>query len=424
MKDTIYALSSGAPPAAIGIIRISGPLAEHTLETLCGKRPEPRRAALRTVRSRNGRELDRALVLWFDGPNTATGEDLAEIHCHGGLAIVNAVRMEIGALPGIREALPGEFTRRAFENGQIDLAEAEALADLLTSETELQRQIAQDNFGGALSRRVEEWRSCLITVSADLEALLDFADEDDVAIDMSAIYAGVGNLKERLGAALNEPPMERLRSGIRVVLAGPPNSGKSSLFNAILAENAAIVSDISGTTRDVLERPVAVSGVPITLVDTAGVHEHSSDTIERIGIERSKNEFEKSDIVLWLGSEGEGPDAAWEIDAMCDRDRPSKHSAKFAVSSVTMSGVSELTKAIADDARHMLPKPNSTVLNKRQRNHIAIAHLLLAEAVSIRDPLLLAESLRQVRVEFDAVTGRVSTEDMLDALFGGFCIGK
>ena len=424
MQDTIFALSSGRPPAGIGVIRISGPLAGDALLAIAGSLPEERTAVLRTLRSQNGAPLDQALVLWFSGPNTATGEALAELHCHGGAAILAAVTAELASYSGLREALPGEFTRRAFENGRIDLAEAEALGDLLTAETELQRLVAQGNFGGALSGKVEEWRSELIRLSAQLEALMDFADEDDVAVDTDQIAEATLLLAASLSETLDTPSTERLRDGVRVVLAGPPNAGKSSLFNALLEDSAALVSHISGTTRDVIERPIAIDGVPVTLVDTAGVHEHSNDEIERMGIDLSRREFSRADIVLWLGEEGEGPADAWEIEAMSDIRTARKRHADHVVSAVTSFGISELKAAIAKKARSVLPKPGATSLNKRQRHHIGEARALLSTASMEREPLLIAENLRRARVEFDAVTGRTSTEDMLDNLFSGFCIGK
>ncbi len=424
MNDTIYALSSGAPPAAIGVIRISGPQAGNALERLAGGRPEPRRASLRTLRADDGRILDQALVLWFDGANTATGEDLAELHCHGGIAIIRAVQHALSAIDGLRPALPGEFTRRAFENGRLDLSEAEGLADLLAAETELQRLAAQNSFGGRLSELVEGWRVRVIALSARLEALMDFGDEDDVAVDVSQIERDAASLREDLAAVLANPPVERLRDGIRVVLAGPPNAGKSSLFNALLQEDAAIVSDIRGTTRDVIERSIAIDGVPIVLVDTAGVHEASADEIEKIGIGRSLGEFEKADIVLWLGGEGEGPQGSWEIEAMADLDGSTKSNADHSVSAVTGFGLAELLSAIAVAARSLLPKPNAAALNERQRFHASEALACLSIDQKAPDPLILAEQLRQARAAFDAISGRSSTEEMLDAVFGQFCIGK
>ncbi|WP_394269007.1 tRNA uridine-5-carboxymethylaminomethyl(34) synthesis GTPase MnmE [Qipengyuania sp.] len=424
MSDTIFALSSGAPPAAIGIIRISGPMAGTALARLSGSLPEPRHARVRILRGEDGRTIDQALILWFRSPATATGEDLAELHCHGGRAVVRAVEAELGRMAGLRPAQPGEFTRRAFENGRLDLAEAEALADLLSAETEVQRLTAQANFGGALSRMVESWRTRAIGLSARLEALLDFADEDDVAIDLTTIVTGARELSEDLSEALAAPSAERLREGIRVVIAGPPNAGKSSLFNALLGDQAAIVTDIAGTTRDVIERPVAFDGVPITLIDTAGLRDDAEDTIERIGIGLSRQHVGQADLVLWLGEEGAGPKGSLEVASKADMGVNLKSADAHRVSAVSQEGIDALRTAIAHQARELLPKPGAAALNARHRSHICAVAQAMAVISEDADPLIVAEALRSARVEFDAITGRVSTDEMLDNLFGQFCIGK
>ncbi|MDG6079415.1 tRNA uridine-5-carboxymethylaminomethyl(34) synthesis GTPase MnmE [Erythrobacter litoralis] len=421
--DTIFALSSGAPPSAIGIIRISGPAVKAVLETVVGGVPRSRVASLRTVRAEDGSVLDRALVLWFEGPKSATGEDLAELHCHGGRAILNAVQARLEKLEGLRPAEPGEFTRRAFENGRMDLAEAEGLADLLAAETELQRAVAQQQFGGALSSKVEIWRTRLLGISAQLEALMDFADEDDVDADMDGIRTLCSELHSELAKEIDRPTVEKLRSGIRVVLAGPPNVGKSSLFNRLVDENAAIVSPAAGTTRDMIERPIAIAGVPIVLVDTAGIHEHTTDEIESIGIERARIELTRADIVLWLGPEGQGPPNAIEVGTKADLPKHTKQNALM-VSSVSGFGIEMLSEFIVRKARELLPKPTDISLNQRQRDMLVYADTALQDVFDQRDPLLVAESLRLARVAFDKIVGRTSTEDMLDSLFSGFCIGK
>ncbi|MFA9201452.1 MAG: tRNA uridine-5-carboxymethylaminomethyl(34) synthesis GTPase MnmE, partial [Cypionkella sp.] len=287
MTDTIFALSSGAPPAAIAVIRISGRQAGEALDTLAGRRPEPRRAGAMTLRDRQGEVLDRALGLWLPGPGTATGEDVAELHLHGGRAVVAAVERELAAMPGLRRAEPGEFTRRAFANGRIDLAEAEGLADLLAAETELQRRAAMAMAGGALSRQVEAWRERVLALSATLEATLDFGDEDDVGALPGDFASRVEALAGEIRKWLERPRAEPLREGFRVVLAGPPNAGKSSLFNALLEDEAAITAATPGTTRDVIERPVAIAGLPFVLVDTAGLRDVTDDAVERVGIARA-----------------------------------------------------------------------------------------------------------------------------------------
>ena len=425
MDDTIFALSSGPAPAAIGLIRVSGPDAAKACVALAGALPDPRMASLRTLRSAEGTVLDRALALWFPGPATATGEDLLELHCHGGRAVIAAVTQALGELEGLRQAEPGEFTRRAFANGRLDLAEAEALSDLLTAETELQRQVAQTGFGGALSRQVERWRDDVLGLSALVESALDFSDEDDVSELPARFYEGLARFRAELAESLARPSAERLRDGVRVVLAGPPNSGKSSLFNALIDESAAIVSATEGTTRDFIERPVALGGVPLILVDTAGVRETTSDDIEALGIARSRNQMDRADIVLWLGPQGEGPAGGIEVESLSDtRSVRVKGDAAILVSSVTGVGLDALTARIVAEARSLLPKPGQAALNERQRNLLGEALGDLDFLTEERDLLLVGEGLRRVRIAFDRLLGRASTEDMLDTLFGRFCIGK
>ncbi|MBM3594687.1 MAG: tRNA uridine-5-carboxymethylaminomethyl(34) synthesis GTPase MnmE, partial [Alphaproteobacteria bacterium] len=340
MPDTIFALSSGAPPAAIAVVRISGPEAGAALERLAGTRPEPRRAALRTLRGTDGKVLDRALVLWFPGPSSSTGEHLAELHLHGGRAVVAAVERALAGMAKLRRATPGEFTRRAFVNGRIDLAEAEGLGDLLEAETELQRRSALALAGGALSRQVGDWRERLLMLSAQAEGALDFSDEDDVSPLCTAFSGELAVLGGEIAEWLARPRSEALREGFKVVLAGPPNAGKSSLFNAMLNREAAIVSDIAGTTRDVLSRSVAIDGVPFQFLDTAGVRKGASDPIERIGIERARAAFSRADLVLWLGPEREGPPGAWEIETRRDLEvRQRKGSPRHTVSALSGEGV-------------------------------------------------------------------------------------
>lgn len=425
MTDTIFALSSGAPPAAIGVIRISGPLAGAALAALAGKLPAPRRAVLARLRDDAGELLDSALVLWLPGPGTATGEDCAELHCHGGRAVIAAVEAALAVLPGLRRAAPGEFTRRGFSNGVIDLAEAEGLADLLTAETELQRRSAMALAGGALSREVSAWREALLGLSAQVEAVLDFADEDDVAALPSDFATRLAGLAQAIGEWLSRPRAEVLKEGFRVVLAGPPNAGKSTLFNALVESEAAITAPIAGTTRDVLTRPVAISGVPFLFADTAGLAESTEDTIEAIGIERARGELARADLVLWLGAEGEGPHGAWEIEAQADRpDHTGKLAPRHRLSALTGQGMDALRADMVATARHALPRPGEAALNSRQHGLLAQAHAALLAAERQGDLLITAENLRLARLAFDSLLGHTTTEDMLDALFGRFCIGK
>ena len=425
MTDTIFALSSGAAPAAIAVIRISGPASAEALRRLTGRIPPPRRAVHAPVRDAAGNLLDRALVLWLPGPNNATGEDTAELHCHGGRAVIAGVETALRQVPDLRPAKPGEFTRRAFANGRIDLAEAEGLADLLSAETELQRRSALAMASGAFSRTVEAWRERLLAGSAALEAVLDFSDEDDVALLSPDFFARLDMLREELTEWLTRPRAEALREGFRVVIAGPPNAGKSTLFNALLESEAAIATPIAGTTRDVLIRPVAIDGLPFLFADTAGLREETHDPIEAIGIERARDALDVADLVLWLGAEREGPPEAWEIEAQADRaNHLAKHAPRHRVSAVTGEGLSDLRADLVVAARGALPKPGEAALNERQHRLLGEAEAMLSFAGNLSDPLLVAEHLRLARVAIDALIGRTTTEHMLDALFGRFCIGK
>lgn len=425
MSDTIFALSSGAPPAAIGVIRISGPKAGEALRALTGRELEPRHASLAKLRGADSELLDEALVLWFPGPATATGEDLAELHCHGGRAVIAAVEAELAGMEGLRRAEPGEFTRRTFANGRIDLAEAEGLADLLSAETELQRSAAMAMAGGALSAQVEQWRETLLRLASEVEAALDFADEDDVAGLSDDFSARLGRFSGELGNWLARPRSERLGEGFRVVLAGPPNAGKSTLFNALIESEAAITSPIAGTTRDVIERSVAIDGVPFTFVDTAGLRDEGSDEIEAIGVGRARSQLESADLVLWLGPEHEGPADSWEIEAQIDKlANPVKLTPDWRVSAQTGENLAELKAALVEKARRAMPKPGEAAVNARQHGLLAEAQQAIDEARQISDPLIIAECLRRARLGFDRLVGRATTEDMLDALFGRFCIGK
>lgn len=425
MEDTIFALSSGSPPAAIAVIRLSGPAAGSALAALMGRLPPPRRAILAELREPAGDLLDSALVLWLPGPGTATGEDMAELHCHGGRAVIEAVEGSLAQLPGLRRATPGEFTRRAFANGRIDLAEAEGLADLLAAETEIQRRCALVLAGGAFSRQVGAWRERLLSASAAVEAVLDFADEDDVTALPADFIGRLAELVREIESHLAAPRAETLREGFRVVIAGPPNSGKSTLFNALVESEAAITAPIAGTTRDVLTRPVALGGLPFLFADTAGLREEAGDEIEAIGIARARGEVDRADLVLWLGPEGGGPEGCWETEAQIDRpDHPAKRAPRHRLSAVTGEGLDDLRSDLVAHAKSVMPKPGAAALNQRQARLLAEACKMITDAAGHSDPLLVAEALRQARVAFDGLLGRTTTEDMLDTLFGRFCIGK
>lgn len=426
--DTIFALSSGAPPAAIAVMRISGPRAFDAVKALAGTLPPARKASLRKLHDpENGSLLDEALVLVFPGPATATGEDLAELHLHGGRAVVRGIENALAHIQGLRRAEAGEFTRRAFANGRIDLNEAEGLADLLAAETEWQRRSAAAMAGGAFSAQVEQWREALLRLAAMLEAELDFSDEDDVGEqDYSNISNGCIELHDAISGHLNYPAAEKLRDGLRVVLAGPPNSGKSTLLNALVSREAAIVSDIAGTTRDLIEVPVSLEGIPFLFTDTAGLRDESGDVIELIGMERAERAMAEADMLLWLGPQGDAPKhaALVQIEAKADLADHTRKSGAIIVSARTGQGMPELVAFLVKHARDMLPPPDAFALNQRQRHLLRDTALFLSHASRAHDPLIMAEELRQARLALDALTGRASTEDMLDALFGRFCIGK
>lgn len=424
MTDTIFALSTGTPPAAIGIVRISGPRADHALAALSGRLPEPRRASLATLRSPAGGDLlDRALVLRFPGPATATGEDLVELHLHGGRSVVAAVLAALGGMAGLRLAEAGEFTRRAFENGRIDLAEAEGLADLLMAETDSQRRAALTLAGGALGREIDGWQRRLLGIAATVESALDFSDESDVG-EQSPLSERpeVHLLIAELRAALTRPPAERLKDGVRVVIAGPPNAGKSTLFNRLAQREAAITSPMAGTTRDVVEAPAAIGGVPMLLVDTAGLRE-GEDAIETIGVDRARARIAAADIVLWLGAAADAPDRSLVVAAKCDLYRDDA-SAGITVSAKTGEGVDALVDRIVSRCRTLLPQEGEIAVNARHRAAIGACLQHVEAAALAMDPIIAAEELRLARTDLDRVTGRAGVETMLDALFGAFCIGK
>lgn len=429
MADTIFALSSGAPPAAIAIIRISGPTAFDAVRSLTGRLPTPRRASVATIRHPQTQEaIDQALLLIFPGPNTATGEDLAELHVHGGRAVVRAVEEAIGGIDGLRKAEAGEFTRRAFANGRMDLNEVEGLSDLLLAETEWQRRAANRMFDGSFSNMIERTRQEVLRLSALTEAELDFSDEDDVeSQNYITISDGCAAIYREVTALLEAPPVERLKDGLRVVLAGPPNVGKSTLLNALVGREAAIVSDIAGTTRDRIEVPVSLNGVALIFTDTAGLRDGSDDAIEQVGIERSKEALQAADIILWLGEEDAGPvhPHMIEVASKCDI-HPVQHENLKAlpVSARTGEGIANLMRAVEDVARTLLPASDSFALNARQRVHLAHCAEALGLCADTNDWLIIAENLRQARLSFDALTGRAHTEELLDTVFGKFCIGK
>lgn len=426
------------PPAAIAVVRVSGARAGEALRALAGRLPPPRRATLAGLQTGDGEPLDRALILWFPGPATATGEDLAELHLHGGRAVVAAVEAALVALPGLRRAEAGEFTRRAFLNGRIDLAEAEGLADLLAAETESQRVQALDMASGHVSRAVAGWQDRLLTLMAGVEAELNFVDEDDVEVGEVVtlkLIAGMTALSDELAGWLARPAAEVISEGLSVVIAGPPNAGKSTLINALVQRELAIVSPVAGTTRDVIETPLALDGIAMRFSDTAGLRAESADDIELIGIDRAKAAVAAADILLWLGPAKDAPVHSRTILVAAQADRWRGDAAAEAeaarcdliLSARTGEGMDRLHRMIVEMARTLLPSEGEAALRRRQRAALADAKQWLEVEPRSReagDLILLAERLRLASGALDRITGRAGVEDMLDALFGRFCIGK
>lgn len=426
------------PPAAIGVVRVSGPQAGEALRQLAGRLPEARRAVLAELKGADGHALDRALILWFPGPATATGEDLAELHLHGGRAVVGAVEAALSVLPGLRPAVAGEFTRRAFLNGRIDLAEAEGLADLLAAETESQRVQALGMVSGHVSRAVDAWQDRLLTLMAGAEAELNFSDEEDVELLDHCAHRLVEGMK-LLGAELDDwlarPAAEVIAEGLSVVIAGPPNAGKSTLINALAQRELAIVSPVAGTTRDVIETPLALDGIAMRFSDTAGLRGEGADAIEAIGIDRARAAVEAADILLWLGPPREAPAHRRCILVAAQADRWRGDAAAEAaaarcditLSAATGEGMEQLHQYIVEMARTLLPREGEAALRQRQRAALREAKdWLMVEEGSREagDLILLAERMRLASTALDRITGRAGVEDMLDTLFGRFCIGK
>ena len=437
-RDTIAALSSGALPAGIAVVRVSGPAARHALRRLAGGVPEPRRAALRSLRDENGGLIDRGLVLFFPGPHSVTGEDLAEFHLHGASAVVAAALEALTGLPAVRLAEAGEFTRRAFANGRIDLTEAEGLADLLAAETQGQRRQALAQAGGALRALYEGWSGRLLHARALLEASFDFSDEgdvgDDVASPVSRLARDLANeMRTHLAGARQG---EIVRHGFRVAIVGAPNAGKSTLLNALADREAAIVADVPGTTRDVIEATLDLAGLPVRLFDTAGLRE-TSDPVEAIGIERARRAMNEADLVLALESpESSLPaELAVPLATLVIRVRtksdldagphpPSPEG--FSISARTGEGMDALIDRIAALATNAVPDPAHLVPARvRHREAVASALERLGEFQERPTPPEIgAETLRLAADDLGRLTGHTGVEDLLDVVFSEFCIGK
>ena len=439
-RPTIFALSSGRPPAAIAVLRVSGPRAGHAIAGLGGKLPEPRRAALRRLRAPATKAvLDEALVLWFPGPNTETGEDMVELHLHGGQAIIAAVQRELGRLPGFRPAEAGEFTRRAFENGRMDLTAVEGLADLVFAETEAQRAQAMRQYQGLLGKRAEDWRQRLIGALALVEARIDFSDEADVPGDLigPALHAARELIDEIEKTLQYAHRGERLREGLVVAIAGPPNAGKSSLLNRLARREAAIVSPHAGTTRDVIEVHLDLGGYPVTLLDTAGVRE-SQDPVEQEGVRRARERAGAADLMLWVEDATAGATVtrndskeSWIVRNKADLlDSPPKQPVEsertFEISALTGFGLDGLLVELTRFASDFFSTGESgLVTRERHRAALTETAAALRRAVALQGPdELIAEELRAGAQALGRLTGRIDVEDVLDVIFRDFCIGK
>lgn len=441
---TIYALSSAPGRAGVAVIRVSGPSARTVMELMAAPPPRPREAAFRAVRHPHSKELlDRAVVIFFPADKSETGEDVAELQTHGGRAVVQAVLAALGSLADCRLAEPGEFARRAFLNGKLDLTAAEGLADLVDAETDAQRRQALRQSSGQLAGLYDGWRSKLVSALALAEAAIDFSDEADVPQrTMEAARIEIAPLQAEIRRHLDDGHRgEIVRDGFRVVLAGPPNVGKSSLMNALARRDVAIVSDEPGTTRDVLEVRLDLKGYPVIVTDTAGIRE-AAGAIEREGIRRTMARAGQADLVLWL-MDAQHPDAVLPPELAGQSDRtlavlnkidlvPSDRSGllpddMLAISVKSGEGIAELTQRIAAIAQERIGGHEEPVITQsRHREQLALCQLALGDFLAgPSDQVeLRAEDLRRAATALGRLTGRVDVEDILDEVFGRFCIGK
>ncbi|VVS99660.1 tRNA uridine-5-carboxymethylaminomethyl(34) synthesis GTPase MnmE [Rhizobium sp. EC-SD404] len=432
--DTIVALSSGALPAGVAVLRVSGPHVRFVLETMCGEVPEPRTTALRSIRNRNGEMLDKGLVIYFQSPKSFTGEDCAEFQVHGGRAIVAALLSELAGLPNIRLAEPGEFTRRAFENGRMDLTEAEGLADLIAAQTEMQRRLAVAQADGGLTRLYAGWAHQLLHARALVEADLDFADEDDVPGSVAdRVWSDLEALRDEMERHLAYAAIgERIRDGFKIVIVGPPNAGKSSLLNALASREVAIVSPEAGTTRDLISVDVDLGGYAASITDTAGIRA-TDHGIEREGIARAKKALMNADLVLNLSDNGayidDAPENIPHIYVGTKSDLIDNRSIKsdIAISVETGQGVDGLIALCKSKLSELANAPSMALPTRlRHRQHLTESLDYLERAVTGPGmPIeLRSEDLRMSADALGRITGRVDVEDVLDVIFSSFCIGK
>lgn len=446
--QTIFALSSGRPPSAIALVRVSGPQAGLVLTTLAGRLPTPRQASRRLLRDGAGQPIDDAVVLWFPGPGTATGEDVAEFHVHGGRAVLATLLAAISVIPNTRAADPGEFTRRAFENGKLDLTEAEGLDDLIHADTDRQRRQALRQLQGLLGNRARDWRERIIEASALIEAGIDFSDEGDVPAELMApAVKAIKALHDEIAQVLAaQGHSERLRDGLVVAIAGEPNVGKSTLMNQLARREVAIVSPHAGTTRDVIEVQLDLDGYPVTVIDTAGIRE-TEDPVEQEGVRRARARAEDADLVLWLveGERAADPDpmrslwtsgvgqrsgrSVWIVRNKIDlgaaaADRPA---GEFGISASRGDGIPELVEALVKFATDFFGTTEGTLVTRaRQRDLLGRASDSLRRSLDLVEEgeELAAEELRAAAYALGRLLGRVDVEDVLGAIFQKFCIGK
>lgn len=446
---TIFALSSGRPPSALAVVRVSGPGASLGLTTLAGKLPAPRQASRRLLHDGAGQPIDDSVVLWFPGPGSATGEDVAEFHVHGGRAVLAALFTAISLIPNMRAAEPGEFTRRAFENGKLDLTEAEGLDDLIHADTDRQRRQALRQLQGLLGNRARDWRERIIEASALIEAGIDFSDEGDVPAELmapavKAIVALHDEIAEVLAA---QGQAERLRDGLVVAIAGEPNVGKSTLINQLARRDVAIVSPHAGTTRDVIEVQLDLDGYPVTVIDTAGIRE-TDDPVEQEGVRRARARAEDADLVLWLVEAGRAVDPAAMplLGKSGNASSPSGGSVwivrnkidlggvedvgprgEFGIAASRGDGIPELVDALVKFAAEFFGTTEGALVTRaRQRDLLRRAADSLRRSLELEEEgeELAAEELRAAAYALGRLLGRVDVEDVLGAIFQKFCVGK
>ena len=430
-EATIFALASGRPPAAIAVIRLSGPAVRATVTAMTGRLPPPRRmTSTRIVDPATRTVIDHALAVWFAAPASATGEDAAEFHVHGGTAVVAAMLRCLGAQPGLRLAEPGEFTRRAFDNARLDLTQVEGLADLMAAGTETQRLQALTQATGGLRQRAERWRATILAALANSVALLDFAEEqsDVVVASDAATTASLRALRGDVAAHLADSARgERVRDGLTVAVVGAPNVGKSSLFNILAGSDAAIVSPVAGTTRDPIEVALDLDGCAVTLIDTAGLRDDVADPVEREGMARARARAASAALVLHIATEPPAEPLGQVVinKIALSGAQAGMHSGRLHVSAATGEGVEIFRNWLAAWATAAL-RSGDPALVTRERQRLALASLVeaLDDVDHQPDPVLHAEALQAAAQSLARLTGRVGIEDVLDELYANFCIGK